>query len=48
MIYDSCNPGALSRDIRLLVEHGYRLRKLGCFDFFPQTPHLESLAVLVR
>jgi len=48
MIYVSCNPGAFSRDLRLLLDHGYRLRKLGCFDFFPQTPHLESLAVLSR
>ena len=48
MIYVSCNPGAFSRDIRLLIDHGYRLRKLGCFDFFPQTPHLESLALLSR
>lgn len=48
LIYVSCNPGAFSRDIRLLVDRGYRLRKLGCFDFFPQTPHLESLAVLSR
>ncbi len=48
MIYVSCNPGAFSRDIRLLLDKGYRLRQLGCFDFFPQTPHLESLAVLSR
>jgi 23S rRNA (uracil1939-C5)-methyltransferase len=48
MIYVSCNPGAFSRDIRLLVDHGYRLRRLGCFDFFPQTPHLETIGVLAR
>ncbi|OGD19340.1 MAG: hypothetical protein A2W03_18615 [Candidatus Aminicenantes bacterium RBG_16_63_16] len=48
MIYVSCNPGAFSRDVRLLVDHGYRLRKLGCFDFFPQTPHLETIGVLAK
>jgi 23S rRNA (uracil1939-C5)-methyltransferase len=46
MIYVSCNPGAFSRDVRLLLDCGYRLLKLGCFDFFPQTPHLETLGVL--
>jgi 23S rRNA (uracil1939-C5)-methyltransferase len=44
----SCNPAALARDLSLLTEHGYRLRRLGCFDFFPHTPHLESLAILSR
>jgi 23S rRNA (uracil-5-)-methyltransferase RumA len=48
MIYVSCNPGAFSRDIRLLLDHGYRLLKLGCFDFFPQTPHLETIGILAK
>jgi 23S rRNA (uracil1939-C5)-methyltransferase len=48
LMYVSCNPAAFSRDIRLLLDHGYRLLKLGCFDFFPQTPHLESLGILAR
>jgi 23S rRNA (uracil1939-C5)-methyltransferase len=48
MIYVSCNPGAFSRDTRLLLDHGYRLLKLGCFDFFPQTPHLETLGFLAK
>jgi tRNA/tmRNA/rRNA uracil-C5-methylase (TrmA/RlmC/RlmD family) len=44
----SCNPAAMARDLSLLMEHGYRLRRMGCFDFFPHTPHLESLAFLSR
>jgi 23S rRNA (uracil1939-C5)-methyltransferase len=44
----SCNPAALARDLSLLTAHGYRLCRLGCYDFFPHTPHLESLAVLSR
>ncbi len=48
LIYVSCNPGAFSRDVRLLLDHGYRLRRLGCFDFFPQTPHLEALGILSK
>lgn len=48
ILYVSCNPAAFARDIGLLGESGYRLRKLGCFDFFPHTPHLESLGLLAK
>jgi len=48
ILYVSCNPAAFARDIGLLGENGYRLRKLGCFDFFPHTPHLESLGILEK
>jgi 23S rRNA (uracil-5-)-methyltransferase RumA/MAF protein len=48
IIYVSCNPAAFARDLSLLREKGYRLRKLGCTDFFPHTPHLESLGILAR
>jgi len=48
VIYVSCNPGAFARDVNLFLEKGYRLKKLTCFDFFPHTPHLESLGILVK
>ena len=48
VIYVSCNPAAFARDLSLFGEKGYRLRKVGCFDFFPHTPHLESLGILAR
>ncbi|MFZ2054068.1 MAG: 23S rRNA (uracil(1939)-C(5))-methyltransferase RlmD [Candidatus Aminicenantales bacterium] len=48
ILYVSCNPAAFARDIGLLEANGYRLRKLGCFDFFPHTPHLEALGVLEK
>jgi 23S rRNA (uracil1939-C5)-methyltransferase len=48
IVYVSCNPAAFARDLSRLGEKGYRLCKLGCYDFFPQTPHLESLGVLAR
>jgi 23S rRNA (uracil1939-C5)-methyltransferase len=48
ILYVSCNPAAFARDVGLFGENGYRLRKLGCFDFFPHTPHLESLGVLTK
>jgi 23S rRNA (uracil-5-)-methyltransferase RumA/MAF protein len=48
VIYVSCNPAALARDLSLFAQHSYRLQKLCCFDFFPHTPHLESLAVIAK
>ena len=48
IVYVSCNPAAFARDLGRFEEKGYRLRKLGSYDFFPQTPHLESFGVLAR
>ncbi|MEW5899863.1 MAG: 23S rRNA (uracil(1939)-C(5))-methyltransferase RlmD [Acidobacteriota bacterium] len=48
IIYVSCNPASLARDVSLLAERGYRLEKLAAFDFFPHTPHLETLTVLAK
>ena len=49
LVYVSCNPATLGRDVRLLHESaGYELRKLVPFDLFPQTSHVESVAVLER
>lgn len=45
LIYVSCNPPTLARDARLLVEGGLELRYLLPFDMFPQTFHLETLAL---
>ncbi len=48
LIYVSCNPAAFARDLGLFREKGYRIQELHCFDFFPHTPHLESLGILVK
>ncbi len=48
VIYVSCNPAAFARDVSLFSGKGYRLEKVGCFDFFPHTPHLESLGIFVK
>jgi 23S rRNA (uracil1939-C5)-methyltransferase len=48
VVYVSCNPASLVRDLRAFVEAGYRIASLSPFDFFPHTPHLETLAVLAR
>jgi 23S rRNA (uracil1939-C5)-methyltransferase len=48
VVYVSCNPVSLARDLRGFVEAGYRVVSLSPFDLVPHTPHLETLAVLAR
>jgi tRNA/tmRNA/rRNA uracil-C5-methylase (TrmA/RlmC/RlmD family) len=48
VIYVSCHPASLARDLRGFLDAGYRIASLSPFDFFPHTPHLETLAVLIR
>ncbi len=45
LVYVSCDPATLARDAARLVEAGYRLATLEAFDLFPNTPHVEVLAV---
>jgi len=44
--YVSCDPATLSRDLKSLLDSGYQLTKLHMVDLFPQTFHLESVAML--
>lgn len=46
IIYLSCNPSTQARDIKLLTEGGYEITYAEGFNFFPRTPHIESLIVL--
>jgi len=48
LAYVSCDAAALARDAKILTAGGYKLNKLTLFDFYPQTSHIESLAVFER
>jgi 23S rRNA (uracil1939-C5)-methyltransferase len=48
LAYVSCDPPTLARDSGELCRGGYGLKKLSFHDFYPQTAHIEALAVFVR
>ncbi len=48
ILYLSCDPATLARDLRVLTAKRWRLANVRAFDQFPQTPHVETLATLVR
>jgi 23S rRNA (uracil1939-C5)-methyltransferase len=48
IVYVSCSPPTLARDMATLASLGYRPARLAPFDMFPQTHHLETVALLER
>lgn len=48
IVYVSCDPATLSRDLHALIQSGYTFKSLHLVDLFPQTFHLESVSVLTR
>ena len=48
VVYISCNPETLARDLRFLIKNGYSVDKLIPFDMFPQTSHIESIVRLSK
>ena len=48
IVYVSCNPSTQARDIKLLCEEKYKLVKIQPVDMFPQTYHIENVALLIR
>lgn len=48
LIYVSCNPATLARDLKILREQGFELQEATPVDLFPRTHHVETIALLAR
>ena len=48
IVYVSCDVATLARDARRIVDSGYTLTHVDAFDLFPNTPHVETVAVFDR
>ena len=48
IVYISCNPATFARDVKILAENGYVLRKVTPVDMFPQTAHIEVVGLLEK
>lgn len=48
VIYVSCNPATLARDLKYLVEHSYKVKHVQPVDMFPQSNHIETVVLLTK
>ncbi len=48
IVYISCDPATLARDIKRFSEYGYEVKRLAAADLFPRTRHVESVCLLTR
>ena len=48
LVYVSCDPATLARDVKILMENGFTVDKIQPVDMFPQTVHIETIVLLQR
>ncbi|MBR2909182.1 MAG: 23S rRNA (uracil(1939)-C(5))-methyltransferase RlmD [Clostridia bacterium] len=48
ILYVSCNPASLARDLKMICKGGYKIEEIIPFDMFPQTAHIESFVKLSK
>lgn len=48
IVYISCSPETLARDVTFLTRHGYAVKKIQPVDMFPHTAHVETVVLLTR
>ena len=48
IIYISCNPSTQARDLKEIINDGYKIRNIQPIDMFPHTPHIESVVTLTK
>jgi 23S rRNA (uracil1939-C5)-methyltransferase len=48
LVYVSCDPATLARDLKQLTSEGWKIAQMHVVDLFPQTFHIESCTVLRR
>ena len=48
IVYVSCDPATLARDLSIIMKGGWTLARVTALDMFPCTPHVETVSVLER
>lgn len=48
IVYISCKPASLAKDLVIMQECGYNAERMLCVDMFPQTAHVETVCLLTR
>ena len=48
IVYVSCDPASFARDLGLLAQRGWTARSVDVYDLYPDTHHMESVALITR